>query len=85
MTQATKDNGRWFDTKQRELARNRNWCCYMLNVALAMVACIERFTGDNPGTRATTIHLNGLRSSIDFAYDRKLNALKVKRTSRKAA
>lgn len=84
MTQATKDNGRWLDSKQRELARQRNWCCYMLNVALAMVACIERFTGENPGTKATTIHLNGLRSTIDFAYTRKLNAHKAKRPKRAA-
>ena len=85
MTYQTKENGLWADTKVRKLSRERNWCCYMLNVALAMVGCIERFTGENPGTRATHIHLKGLRSTIDFAYTRKLNAHKATKAKRRAA
>ena len=75
MRPATKRNKRWIDTELRRLARERNWCMYMLDGMVALVDVIARFTGEQTALIQLRRSIRSVRQTVEYTYSDRINSL----------
>lgn len=75
MRPATKKNRRWFDTELRRLARERNWCLYMLDGMAGLVDVIARFTGESTSIIQLRRAIRSVRITVEHTYSDRIKNL----------
>lgn len=73
----------WADTPLRKLARERNWCWYILAGMEALSGHLKRFGLSDPVYRSLLRAIQSARYGVDAAYYERREAIEAKQAKRK--